>query len=75
MKDPELPYPEQHESQVDGAPDVSPEQDSPVARALKRVGSTVLAAHAQDYERRRPATVEEEGGSDEEDDDESDGGG
>ena len=73
VKHPELPYPEP-ESQVDGATDaMAPDQDSPVARALKRVGSTVLTAHAQDYERRRPTTVEE-GGSDEEDDDESDGG-
>jgi hypothetical protein len=48
--------------------------DSPVARALKRVGSTVLTAHAQDYERRRPAAVQE-GDSDEdegEEDEESD---
>lgn len=74
VKDPELPYTEP-ESQVDGTTDTAPapDQDSPVARALKRVGSTVLTAHAQDYERRRPTTVEE-GGSDEEDDDESDGG-
>jgi hypothetical protein len=42
-----------------------------VARALKRVGSTVLAAHAQDYERRRPAAVQE--GDSDEDDAESDG--
>ena len=72
VKHPELPYPELPETQVDGATDTAPDQDTPVARALKRVGSTVLAAHAQDYERRRPDTVEE-GGSDEEDDDESDG--
>lgn len=72
VKHPELPYPERPESQVDGATGTAPDQDSPVAKALKRVGSTVLTAHAQDYERRRPTTVEEEGGSDEEDDDGSD---
>jgi hypothetical protein len=73
VKLPEIPYPEPLEPQLDGATDTAPDQDSPVARALKRVGSTVLAAHTQDYERRRPTTVEE-GGSDEESDDESDGG-
>ena len=72
VKNPELPYPELPEAHVDGATDTAPDQDSPVARALKRVGSTVLTAHAQDYARRRPTTVEE-GGSDEEDDDDSDG--
>ena len=46
-------------------------QDSPVARALKSLGSTVLSAHAQDYERRKP-TAAEEAGSDDDDDDDSD---
>lgn len=69
----ELPYPEPAEAQVDGETDAAVEEESPVARALKKVGSTVLAAHSQDYERRRPTTVEEVGSDDEDDDeDESD---
>ena len=71
-KQTELPYPET-EAQIDGgAPGTQPDSDSPVVNALKRVGSTVLAAHSQDYERRRPKAVEEQ---EEEDDDDSDGDG
>lgn len=70
-----MPYPESTDGQVDGAGEVPPaaEEESPVARALKRVGSTVLAAHSQDYERRQPTTIEEVGSDEDDDEDESDG--
>lgn len=42
--------------------------DSPLVRQLRRVGSTVLTAHAQDYERRRPEAVKEGDSEDEEED-------
>lgn len=47
---------------------------TPVLNALKRVGSTMLSAHAQDYERkRRPSEVErEEADTEDEDEDEED---
>jgi xenotropic and polytropic retrovirus receptor 1 len=48
--------------------------ESPVFRALMRVGTTFITAHAQDYEkkRRRPEEEEDrkEGGSDDDDDSE-----
>ncbi len=47
--------------------------DSPITNALKRVQSTVLAAHSQDYERKRPTAVKEGDSEDDDDDDESDG--
>ena len=48
---------------------------SPVYAALKRVGTTMLAAHAMDYERRKPKGKEDGekkvvGGTDDEDEDE-----
>lgn len=67
-----MPYPEPAETQVDGAAEAPTTEESPVARALKRVGSTVLAAHSQDYERRRPTTVEEVGSDEDEDESDAD---
>lgn len=52
---------------------MGPDQDSPLGRALKRVGTTVLAAHSQDYERRRPDTVQEEDGASDDDDEGEEG--
>jgi len=44
-------------------------QDSPVVRTLKNLGSTVLSAHAQDYERKKPTAMEEAGSDDDDDSD------
>ena len=49
----------------DGVADAAPDQESPVARALRRVGSVVFTAHTQDYVRRQPTTVEERNSDDE----------
>lgn len=50
--------------------------DSPVARALRRVGSTMMSAHAQDYERKRkPETGVVGGDSDDDHSSDSDSGG
>ncbi|KAF2725124.1 EXS-domain-containing protein [Polychaeton citri CBS 116435] len=46
--------------------------DTPVSRALKRVGSTVAAAHSQDYERRKKLDGTDDRGEDEEDEDDDD---
>ena len=42
--------------------------DSPVARALRRAASTMLNAHAQDYERKRRPGIEAESGQQDSDD-------
>lgn len=46
--------------------------DSPVYRALKRAGTTMLHAHAQDYERRKPAKEDEKTAKDEDTDEDDD---
>lgn len=48
-----------------------PSVDSPVASALKRVGTTMLSAHARDYERKKP-TDEAKRKDEDTDDDEED---
>nr|POE86644.1 protein syg1 [Quercus suber]POE87653.1 protein syg1 [Quercus suber] len=60
-----------------GANGLPPSTDSPVARALKRVGTTMMAAHARDYEKKREAPElahkpEDSDEEDEEDDEEDD---
>ncbi|WPH03848.1 Hypothetical protein R9X50_00673100 [Acrodontium crateriforme] len=47
-----------------------PSADSPVASALKRVGTTMLSAHARDYERKKPADESKRTYEDTDDDEE-----
>ncbi|KAK5113431.1 hypothetical protein LTR85_010859 [Meristemomyces frigidus] len=46
--------------------------DSPVYRAIRRAGTTMLNAHAQDYERRKPAKEDEKTARDEDTDEDDD---
>ncbi|KAK4539711.1 hypothetical protein LTR36_010422 [Oleoguttula mirabilis] len=46
--------------------------DSPVYRALRRAGTTMLNAHAQDYERRKPNKEDEKSARDEDTDEDDD---
>nr|POE72930.1 protein syg1 [Quercus suber] len=57
-----------------GASTISPSVESPVARALKRVGTTMMTAHARDYEKKKdtPVMAQKAEESDEDDDDDDD---